>query len=176
MTYEQPPVRRDPFTPLCWVGLVILFIRWGLTWRTCHRRGRRRHPGDALTTYDRNDRSRPASDANIKGATRGRQPARIVAAARVAGLAHDVARVLGTAPCRAPVGRCGRLRTTVGDVASQGGRRCAAAHQLGPRRRRSRHRRQASHIARRRPSQTSLEDVDDMPNPTPHKGVIEPPT
>jgi hypothetical protein len=57
---------------LCWVGLVAPSVCWGLTWRTCHRRGRRRQTGDARTTYDRNDRSRPPSDANVNGAARGK--------------------------------------------------------------------------------------------------------
>jgi hypothetical protein len=57
---------------LCWLGLLAPCICWGLTWRTCHRRGRRRQAGDARTTYDRNDRSRPPSDANVNGAARGK--------------------------------------------------------------------------------------------------------
>jgi hypothetical protein len=107
-------------------------------------------------TYDRNDRSRPPSDANVNGAARGKGSLHASPQLRASLASHTrVAGLLRAAPLPWPVGPRGRLRTMGGDVVSRHGSPLSRlltswvdvddVVDIVE---------QAAHIARRRPSQT----------------------
>ena len=111
--FEHPDLRKshERIVALCEVDVVRPRGCRGLTWWTCHRRGRRRHPGDALTTYDRNDISGGTDRRERQRRNEGGEPGR-VGEKRTAPWQPScrLVRRLTRAPVLRPLGRRRRLR------------------------------------------------------------------